>query len=75
MQLRAQIMGNQNPNTVEQLVCFLKPGDIFTKPLSKTHYKFDELKLTERLVICENMDTHGPEQIYCNSPVYKLLFN
>jgi len=74
MQPRTEIMGNQIVNSVEQLASFLKPGDIFRKPLNKTQYKFDELKLTERLVICENLDTHEPEQIYYNSPVYKLIF-
>lgn len=73
MQPITKITGNPITNAVEQLVSFLEPGDIFRKPLSRTQYKFDELKLNERLVICENLDTHEPEQIYCNSPVYKLI--
>jgi len=73
MKPRTEIINNKIVNSVEQLASFLKPGDIFRKPHGKTQYKFDELKLAERLVMCENMDTHAPEQIYYNSPVFKLV--
>ena len=69
-----EIIGNKIANSVERLAGFLKPGDIFIKPHSRTQYKFDESKFKERVVICENLDTHEPEQIYYNSPVYKLTF-
>ena len=74
MTRRTEIIDNKIVNSVEQLASFLKPGDIFRKPHGKTQYKFDELKLGERLVICENLETHVPEQIYYNSPVFKLIF-
>jgi len=73
MKPRTEIIGNKIVNSVAQLASFLKPGDLFRKPNGKTQYKFDELKLEERLVICENMDTHVAEQIYYNSPVFKLV--
>jgi hypothetical protein len=73
MKPRTEIIGNRIVNSVEQLASFLKPGDIFRKPHGKTQYKFDELRLSERLVICENLDTMAPEQIYYNSPVFKLV--
>lgn len=73
MKPRTEIINNRIVNSVEQLASFLKPGDIFRKPQGSTQYKFDELKLSERLVICENMDTHAPEKIYYNSPVFKLV--
>jgi hypothetical protein len=59
---------------VEQLISFLKPGDVFRKPHSDTLYKLDEVKLNNWLVICENLRTHEPEQMYYNSPVLKLIF-
>ncbi len=73
MKPRTEIIGNRIVNSVEQLASFLKPGDIFRKPHSKTQYKFDELRIEDRLVLCENMETHAPEQIYYNSPVFKLV--
>lgn len=69
-----EIMGNKVANSTEQLAGFLKPGDIFHKPNSSIRYKFEESKFKERLVICENLDTQEPEQMYYNSPVYKLTF-
>lgn len=71
---RTEIINNRIVNYVAQLASFLKPGDIFRKLHSKTQYKFFELKLDDRLVICENLDTHIPEHIYFNSPVFKLVF-
>ena len=73
MKPRTEIINHRIVNSVEQLASFLKPGDIFRKLHNKTQYKFDELKIEERLVICENMETHAPEQIYYNSPVFKLV--
>ena len=69
-----EIIGNKVVSSVELLAGFLKPGDIFRKPHGSTRYKFDESKFKERLVICENLDTQEPEEIYYNSPVYKLTF-
>ena len=74
MRQRTEIINHRIVNSIEQLASFLKPGDIFRRPHAKTQYKFDELRLDERLVICENLDTHTPEQIYYNSPVFKLVF-
>ncbi|HTJ50933.1 MAG TPA: hypothetical protein VL443_15830 [Cyclobacteriaceae bacterium] len=67
-----EIISNKIVTSVEQLAGFLKPGDIFLKAHSNTRYKFDESKFKERVVICENLETQEPEQIYYNSPVYKL---
>jgi len=64
----------KNSVYVEQLISFLKPGDVFRKPHSDTHYKLDEVKLNDWLAICENLQTHEPEQMYYNSPVHKLIF-
>jgi hypothetical protein len=74
MKPRTEIIDGKITNSVEQLVCFLKPGDIFRKPNGREQYKFDEFKPNERLVICENLETHAAELIYYNSPVYKLSF-
>jgi hypothetical protein len=74
MRPRTEIINHRIVNSVEQLASFLKPGDIFRKPHGTTQYKFDELKMNERLVLCENLDTHVPEQIYYNCPVFKLVF-
>jgi hypothetical protein len=74
MKHRTEIINNKIVNSIEQLASFLKPGDIFRKPNGKTQYKFDELLPDKRVVICENLETHVPEQIYCNSPVFKLVF-
>lgn len=70
---RTEIINNRIVNSVEQLACFLKRGDIFRKPRGNTQYKFEELKQEQKLVICENLDTHVSEQIYCNSPVFRLM--
>jgi hypothetical protein len=71
---RTEIINNRIVNSVELLASFLKPGDIFRKLRGRTQYKFLELMLTKRLVVCENLDTHVSEEIYFNSPVFKLLF-
>jgi hypothetical protein len=65
---------DKNSGYVEQLVSFLKPGDVFRKPHGDIHYKLDEVKLNDWLIICENLQTHEPEQMYYNSPVHKLIF-
>jgi hypothetical protein len=74
MKPRTEIINNRIVNSVEQLVSFLRPGDLFRKLHSKTQYRFDELKNTEKIVVCENMETHDLETIYYNSPVFKLVF-
>jgi hypothetical protein len=71
---RTEIINNRIVNSVEQLVSFLKPGDIFRKLRGRTQYKFSELMLTKKLVVCENLDTHISEEIYFHSPVFKLVF-
>ncbi len=74
MKPRTEIIGNQIVNSVEQLASYLKPGDIFRKINSRVVYKFDQLLLSEKLVSCETLDTHVAENIYYNSPVFKLVF-
>ncbi len=74
MKPRTEIIENRIVNSIEQLVSFLHPGDIFRKLHSKTQYRFEELKQDEKLVMCENLDTHQHEYIYYNSPVFKLVF-
>jgi len=71
---RTEIINNRVANSVAQLASFLKPGDIFRRPRGKTQYKFGKLKGTADQVLCENLDTHRLEQIYFNSPVFKLVF-
>ena len=71
---RTEIINNRIVNSVEQLASFLRPGDIFRKLRSRTQYKFSKLILTEKLVVCENLETHVSEEIYFNSPVFKLVF-
>lgn len=71
---RTEIINNRIVNSVEQLASFLRPGDIFRKLRGRTQYKFNELILNEKLVVCENLDTHVSEEIYFNSPVFKLVF-
>ena len=70
---KTEIINHKIVNWVEQLACFLKEGDTFRKPRSSTQYKFEELLLEQRLVICKNTDTLLSEKIYCNSPVFKLV--
>ena len=70
---RTEIINNKIVNSVAQLARFLKRGDIFRKPKGSTQYKFEEFVQDENLVICENLDTHLSEQIYCNSPVFRLM--
>jgi hypothetical protein len=71
---RTEIIDNRIVNSVEQLASFLKTGDIFRKPRGKTQYKFIALQLDANTVLCENLDTHQQEEIYFNSPVFKLVF-
>jgi hypothetical protein len=71
---RTEIIDNRIVNSVELLASFLKPGDIFRKLRGRTQYKFLKLMLTKRLVVCENLETHRSEEIYFNSPVFKLVF-
>jgi hypothetical protein len=70
---RTEVIHHQVINWVEQLACFLKTGDIFRKPPGATQYKFEELKLDLKSVVCQNTDTKLSENIYCNSPVFKLV--
>jgi hypothetical protein len=74
MHPRTEIIENKIVNSVEQLASFLHPGDIFRKVHGKTKYRFDELKQDEKIVMCENLETHRLEHIYYNSPVFKLVF-
>ena len=74
MRFRTRIIGNKIVNSVEQLACYLKQGDIFLMPRSSTQYKFEKLITHENLVICENLDTHVLDRIFCNSPVFKLTY-
>lgn len=74
MKPRTEIINHQIVNSVEQLVSFLKPGDIFRKLHNKTQYRFNELNYEEKVVKCENLETHAIEVIYYNSPVFKLIF-
>ena len=71
---RTEIINNHIVNSVEQLASFLVPGDIFRKLRGRTQYRFNELRRSEQLVLCENLDTHTLEHIYFNSPVFKLVF-
>lgn len=71
---RTEIIDNRIVNSVELLASFLKPGDIFRKLRGRTQYKFLKLIITKRLVVCENLETHRSEEIYFNSPVFKLVF-
>ena len=73
MKPKTEIINSKIVNSVEQLARFLKEGDIFRKPRSSTQYKFEALDLNEKMVICENTDTHAVESIYFNSPVFKLV--
>ncbi|NOT76042.1 MAG: hypothetical protein HOP08_14040 [Cyclobacteriaceae bacterium] len=70
---RPEIINHKIVNSVEQLARFLKRGDIFRKPRGATQYKFEELVQEQNIVICENLDTHRSEEIYFNSPVFRLM--
>lgn len=70
---RPEIINHKIVNWVEQLACFLKAGDIFRKPRGSTQYKFEALNLDQKMVVCQNTDTLVSENIYCNSPVFKLV--
>jgi hypothetical protein len=74
MKPRTEIINHRIVKSVEQLVSFLQPGDIFRKLHNKTQYRFHELNFEEKVVQCENLDTHATEMIYYNSPVFKLVF-
>lgn len=73
MNPRTEIINHRVVNSIEQLARFLHPGDTFRKINSKTQYLFHELRLAEKEVVCENMDTHQWEVIFHNSPVFKLV--
>jgi hypothetical protein len=74
MRPRTEIIGNRIVNCEEHLASFLRPGDIFRKLQGRTQYRFNELVVDEKRVVCENLDTHASEEIYYNSPVFKLVF-
>jgi hypothetical protein len=74
MKFRTRIIGNRIVNCVEQMACFLKHGDVFLRPRSNTQYKFEEFVPDQKLVICENLETHMLDKIFCNSPVFKLTY-
>jgi hypothetical protein len=73
MKPRTEIINHKIVNWVEQLACFLKSGDVFRKPRGTTQYKFQKLIADQKTVICENLETHIAEEIYYNSPVFKLM--
>jgi len=70
---RPEIINHKIVNWVEQLARFLKHGDIFRKPRGNTQYQIKEIYPDQNVIICENLDTHKSEQIYFNSPVYRLM--
>jgi hypothetical protein len=70
---RTEIINKKIVNWVAQMASLLKSGDVFRKPRGSTHYKFVSFDSEQKLVICENIDTHVVEEIYANSPVYRLL--
>lgn len=74
MNTRTKVIGNKIVNSVEQLACFLKTGDIFLKPRGSTQYKFEKFDEDSKVVVCENMETHKHDRIFSNSPVFKLVF-
>jgi hypothetical protein len=73
MKPKTEIINHKIVNWVEQLACFLKSGDIFRRPRGSTQYKFERLITDQKIVICKNMDTQIVEEIYGNSPVFKLM--
>ena len=73
MKPRTEIINHKIVNWVEQLACFLKTGDVFRRPKGSTQYRFEKLLPEQKVVICKNMDTQSEEQIYGNSPVFKLM--
>jgi hypothetical protein len=74
MRARTEIINSQIVNFMEELACYLRQGDLFRKPMGRTQYRFEKFLEVEKLVICENMDTHQSEQLYCNSPVLRMMF-
>ena len=74
MRARTEIINHQIVNSIEALACYLRQGDLFRKPQGRTQYKFEKLLEAQKLVVCENLDTHQSEQLYCNSPVFRLMF-
>ncbi len=74
MKPRTEIINNRIVNSVEQLASFLHPGDLFRKVNSNTQYRFDELRKNEKIIVCENLETHNFETLFYNSPVFKLVF-
>jgi hypothetical protein len=73
MNPRTEIVNNRVVNSVEQLACFLRPGDVFRRPRSNTPYLFTELLVEKKIVVCMNTLTLESEEIYSNSPVFRLL--
>jgi hypothetical protein len=73
MKPKTEIINHKIVNWVDQLACFLKIGDIFRRPRGSTQYKFERLITDQKIVICKNMDTQIVEEIYGNSPVFKLM--
>jgi hypothetical protein len=71
---RTEIIGNKIVNSVPQLASFLRANDLFRKPHGMVTYRFIQLNVATKTVDCENMDTHLPESIYFQSPVFKLVF-
>lgn len=74
MRARTEIINNQIVNSIEELARSLRHGDLFRKPMGRTQYRFEEFLVDQKMVICENLDTHQSERLYSNSPVFRLMF-
>lgn len=70
---RTEIIDNKIVNYVERLLSSLLPGDIFRKRVGKVQYRFKELDVERRLVVCENLETNAFEEVFFNSPVFQLV--
>ena len=68
-----EIIDSKVVNSVAQLACFLKQGDVFRRPHGKTQYRLDSVIWDRSLVVCMNTDTRLSETIYSNSRVFKLV--
>ena len=73
MRPRTSIINHEIINCIEQLVRFLKPGDVFRKPLGNTRYRFGHHLPGLDIAICENLETRMTEEIHSNSPVWRLV--
>lgn len=73
MKSKTEIINHRVVNSIEQLVSFLQPGDVFRRMNSKTHYIFNELRIDNKEVLCKNMDTNAQEIIFYRTPVLKLI--